>query len=145
MNALLNFIRCLSHINSGHKVVFLLLTIEITLAHVSVQFSLSVASDSLRPLGLQHTRPPCPSPAPRVYSDSCPLSWWCHPTISSSVNPFSHLQSFPASESFPVIWLIASGSQSIGASVSASILSMNIQGWFPLGLTGLIFFLAKEL
>ena len=93
----------------------------------SVQFSHSVMSDSLLYHG-QHTRLPCPSLFPKVYSNSCPLSWWCHPTISSSVVPFSfHLQSFPASESFPVRWLFASGGQKIGASASASVLPMNIQ------------------
>ena len=96
-------------------------------------------SDSLELHGLQHTRLPCPSPSPRVWSDSCPLSWWCHPTISSSVIPFSScLQSFPASGSFPVSQLFASGGQSTGVSASASVLPVNIQGWFPLGLTGSI-------
>ena len=96
-------------------------------------------SDSLQPLELQHTRLPCPSPSPRVCSNSNPLSWWCHPTISSSVVPFSScLQSFPASGSFPMSQFFSSGGQSIGASVSASVLPMNIQDWFPLGLTGLI-------
>ena len=94
-------------------------------------------SDSLWPHGLQHARFPCPSPSPRVCSNSCPLSQWYHPTISSSVIPFSScLQSFPASGSFPMSWLSASGGQSIGASASASVLPVNIQGWFPLGLTG---------
>ena len=93
-------------------------------------------SDSLRPPGLQNTRLPCPSPSPRVCSNSCPLSRWCHSTISSSVLPFSScLQSFPASGSFPMIWPFASGAQNIGASASASVLPMNIQGRFPLGLT----------
>ena len=101
------------------------------------QFSHSVVSDSLRPHGLQHTRPPCPSPTPEVCSDSCSLSWWCRPTISSSVIPFSsHLQSFPASGSFPMSRLFEWGGQSIGASASASVLPMNIQDWFPLGWTG---------
>ena len=96
------------------------------------QFSSSVMSDSLRPHGLQHARPPCPSPTPRVHSDSCPLSQWCHPTISFSVGPFfSCPQSFPASGSFPMSQLFASGVQSIG--VSASVLPMNIQDCFPLG------------
>ena len=81
----------------------------------SVQFSHSVVSNSLRPHGLQHTRPPCPSPIPGVYSNSCPLSWWYHPTISSSVISFSCLQSFPASGSFPVSQFFASGGQTIGA------------------------------
>ena len=98
------------------------------------QFSRSVVSDSLRPHALQHTRPPCPSPTPRIYSNSCPLSWWCHLTMSSSFVPFSScLQSFPASGSFPVSQFFTSGGQSIGVSASASVLPMNIQDWFPLG------------
>ena len=110
----------------------------------SVQFSRSVVSDSLQLHGLQHTKPPCPSPTPRVYSSS--LSWWCHPTISSSVIPFSAcLQSFPASGSFPMNQLFASGGHSIGVSASASILPMHIQDWFPLRLTGWISLLSKEL
>ena len=105
----------------------------------SVQFSSSVMSNSLRPHGLQHTRPPCPSPTPRAYSNSCPLSQWCHPTISSSVIPFSScLQSFPASGSFPVNQFFSSGGQNIGVSASASILPMNIQDWFPVRWTGWI-------
>ena len=89
-------------------------------------------SNSLRPFGLQHSRFPCPSPSPRACSNSCPLSRWYHPTISSSVIPFSSwLQSFPASGSFPMSQLFSSGGQSIGASASASVLPMNIQGWFP--------------
>ena len=104
-----------------------------------VQFSHSVVSDSLRPHGLQHARPPCPSPTPGVYSDSCPLCWWCHPTISYSVVPFSSCpQSFPASRSFPMSQFFASGGLSIGVSAQASVLPMNIQGWFLLGLTDLI-------
>ena len=106
-------------------------------------FSCSVMSDSLCPYGLQHTRLPCPSLSPRVCSNSCSLSRWCHPTISSSVTHFSCHQSFPASGSFPVSWLFASGSQSNGA--SASVLTMNIQGWFPSGLTGMISLLSKGL
>ena len=99
-------------------------------------FSHSVLLDSLQPHGLQHTRHPCPSPTPGVHSNSCPSSRWCHPTISSSVIPFSSCPpSFPASGSFP---LLTSCGQSTGASTSASIFQMNIQGWFPLGLTGLI-------
>ena len=94
----------------------------------------------LQPHGLQHARPPCPSPNPGVYSNSCALSWWCHPTISSSVIHFSsRLHSFPASGSFQMSQFFTSGSQSIGASASTSVLPMNIHGWFPLGLTGLIF------
>ena len=96
----------------------------------SVQFSYSVMT------GLQHSRLPCPSPTPKVYSNSCPLSWWCHPTISSSVVPFfSRLQSFPASGSFPMNQFFTSGgiwSFSIGVSASASVLPMNVQDWFPL-------------
>ena len=100
----------------------------------SVQFSRSVVSNSLPPHGLQYTRLPCPSPIPWPYSNSCPLSWWCHPTISSSVIPFSsYLQSFSASRSFQMSQFFASGGQSIGVSASASILPMNIQDWFPLG------------
>ena len=96
--------------------------------------------------GLQHTRLPCPSLSPGVYSSSCPLSKWCHPIISSSVIPFSSCpQSFPAWGSFPMNWLLTSGGQSIGASPSASVLPMNIQGWSPLGLTGLISLLSKGL
>ena len=92
-------------------------------------------SSSLRHHGLQHARPPCPSPTPGVYSNSCPLSWWCHPTISSSVVPFSsHLQSFPASGSFQMSQFFASGGQSIRVSNSASVLPMNIQDWYRLGL-----------
>ena len=94
----------------------------------------SVISNSLRPHGVQHTRLPCPSPSTRACSNSCPLSYWCHPTIPSSLVPFSSfLQSFPASGSFLMSWLFASGGQSIGVSTSASVFAMNIQGWFPLG------------
>ena len=103
------------------------------------QFSRSVVSDSMQPHGLQHTRLPCPSPTPRACSNSCPSSWWCHPTVSSSVIPFSFcLQSFPASGSFPRSLFFASGGQRIGVSASALVLPMNIQDWFSLGLTGLI-------
>ena len=102
----------------------------------SVQFSHSVVSDSLQPHRQQHARLPCPSPTPGVCSNSCPSCRWCHPTISSSVVPFSScLQSFPASGSFPVSQLFASGGQSIGVSASASVLPVNIQDWFPLGWT----------
>ena len=112
----------------------------------SVQFSLSVVSNSLQPHGLQHTRPPCPSPTPRVYPNSCPLSRWCHPTISSSVIPFSsRLQSFPASGSFQMSQFFPSGGQSIGASASALVLPMNIQDWSPLGWTGWISLQSKGL
>ena len=109
----------------------------------SVQFSCSVVSDSLQPRGLQHTRPPCPSPTPGIYPNSCPLSRWCHPTSSSSVIPLSCPQSFPASGSFQMSQVFTSGGQSIGA--STSVLPMNIQDWFPLGLTGLISWVSKGL
>ena len=103
-------------------------------------------SNSLWPHGLKHARPPYPSPTPGVYSNSFPLSRWCHPTISSSIVPFSScLQSFPASGSFQMNQLFASGSQSIGVSASPSVLSMSIQDWFPLGWTGWISLLSKEL
>ena len=98
----------------------------------SVQLSPSVMSDSLWPHRLQHTRLPCPSPTPRAYTNSCPLNWWCHPSISSSVH-FFFLQSFPASGSFPMSQFFASGSQSIGVSASTSALPMTIQDWFALG------------
>ena len=113
----------------------------------SVQFSCSQLCPTLcDPHGLQHTRLPCPSPIPRVCSNSCPSSRWCHPTISSSIVPFSsHLQSFPAWGSFQMSQFIASGGQSIGVSASASVLPMNIRGWYPLGLTGLISLLSKGL
>ena len=107
-------------------------------------FSCSVMSDSLWPHGLQYTRLPCPSPSPRACSNSCPLSRWCHRTISTFVVPFSsHLQSFPASGSFQMSQFFTSGGQSIG--VSASVLPMNIQDWFPLGWTGLISLHSKGL
>ena len=112
---------------------------------LSVQFSCSVVSDTLQPHGLQHARTPCPS-TPRAFSNSCPLSRWCHPTISSSVVPFSsRLQSFPESGSFPMSQFFASGGQSIGVSASASVLPMNIQDWFPLGWTGWISLQSKGL
>ena len=108
-------------------------------SHVSVQFNRSVMSNSLRPHESQHARPPCPSPSPGAHPDSHPSSPWCHPAISSSVLPFfSCFQSFPATESFPVSQFLASSGQIIGVSASASVLPMNIQDWFPLGLTGLI-------
>ena len=114
--------------------------------NIHLLFSLSVMSNSLQPHGLQHTRLPCPSPSPGACSNSCPLSQWCHPTISSSVIPSSsYLHSFPASGSFLMSWLFTSGGQSIGASASTSVLPMSIQGWFPLRLTGLISLLSKGL
>ena len=102
----------------------------------SVQFSLSVMSDSLRPYEPQHARLPCPSPTPRVHPNPCPLSWWFHPTISSSVFPFSCPQYFPASGYFQMSQLFVSGGQSIGVSTLASFLPMNTQGWSPLKWTG---------
>ena len=111
-----------------------------------VQFSCSVMSNSLEPHGLQHARCPCPSPTPGVYSNSCPLSQWCHPTISSSIIPFSScLRSFPASGSFQMSQLLASGGQSIWVLASTLVLPMTIQSWFPLGLTGLISLLSEGL
>ena len=112
----------------------------------SVQFSCSVMSDSLWPHGLYYARLPCPSPTTGVYSNSCPLSWWCHPAISSSFILFSsRLQSFPASGSFPMSQFFASGGQSIGVSASASVLPMNIQDWFSLGWIGWISLQSKGL
>ena len=105
-----------------------------------------VVSNSFRPYGLQNASLPCPLPTPGACSNSCPSSWWCNPTISSSVIPFSsRLQSCPASGSFLMSWLFTSGGQSIGVSASASVLSMNIQDCFPLGWTGLISIQSKEL
>ena len=112
----------------------------------SVQFSRSVVSDSLRPHESQHARPPCPSPTPGAYSNSCPSSWWCHPAISFSVILFSSCpQSFPASGSFQMSELFAWGGQSIGVSASASVLPMNTQGWSPVGWTGWISLQSKGL
>ena len=109
-------------------------------------FSRSVVSSSLQPHGLQHVRPPCPSPTPRAYSNSCPLSQWCHPTISSSVVPLScHLQPFPSSGSFQMSQFFASVGKSIVISASASVLPMNTQDWSPLGWTGWISLLSKGL
>ena len=117
-----------------------------TIKTLSVQFTHSVASDSLWPHGLQHARPPCPSPTPGVYSNWCPLSQWCHPTISSSVVPFSSCpQSFPASGSFQMNHLFTSGGQIIGVSAWTSVLPMNTQDWSPLGWTGWISLQSKGL
>ena len=119
---------------------------KIILVDIFLLFSCSVMSNSLWFCGLEHTRLPCPSLSPRVYSHSCPLSLWCHSTISSSVAPFSSCpQSFPASRSFPMSQLFTSGDQSIGVSASASVLPMNIQDWFPLELIHLLSLLSKEL
>ena len=112
----------------------------------SVPFSHSVVSDSLWPHGLQHTRLPCPSPTPGAFSDSCPLSWWCYPTISSSAVPFSScLQSFPASMSFQMSQLVTSGDQSTGVSASTSVLPMNNQDWYPLEWTDWISLQSRKL
>ena len=112
----------------------------------SVQFSCSVVCDSLRPHELQHARRPCPSPTPRVHSDSHPSSHWCHPAISSSVVPFSSCpQSLPKSESFPMSQLFAWGGQRIEVSASASVLPMNAQDWSPLGWAGWISLKSKGL
>ena len=118
----------------------------VILSFSSVRFSRSVVSDSLWPHGLQHVRPPCPSPTPGVYSNSCPLSQWCHPSISSSVIPFSsRLQFFLASGSFLMSQFFASGGQSTRVSASASVLPINIQDLFPLGWTGWISLQSKGL
>ena len=109
-------------------------------------FNHPVGSDSLRPHGLQHARLPCPSPSPGICSSSCPLHQWCHQVISSSDTLFSFCaQSCPESRTCPMSLLLASGDENTGASASASVLPMSIQGWFPLGLTGLIFSLSKGL
>ena len=130
-----------------HRQLFITRQYNIVLKqHGSVQFSHSVVSDFLRPHGLEHTRLSCPSPAPGACLNSCPSSQWCHPTISSSVIPFSScLQSFPTSGSFPMGQLFASGGQSIGISALATVLPTNIQDWFPLELTGWISLQSKGL
>ena len=124
-----------------------MLTLSTSLHHTSsVQFSRSVVSNSLRPHESQHTRPPCPSPTPGVHPDSCPLSWWCHPAISSSVVPFSSCPQFlPASESFPMSQPFTWGGQSTGVSALASVLPMNTQDWSPLEWTGWISLQSKGL
>ena len=117
---------------------------RITESLLFLLFSRKVMSNSLQPHGMQYARFPCPSIFPRVSSNSCPLCQWCYQTISSSIVPFFFcLQSFPASGSFPMIWLFTSDSQSIGTSASASVLPLNIQDWFPLGLTGFISWQSK--
>ena len=113
---------------------------------VLIQFSHSVVSDSLLPHRLQHARAPCPSPTPGVYPNSCPSSWWCHPTISSSVIPISsYPQSFPASGSFHMSQIFPSGGQSIRVSASTSVLPVNTHEWSPLGWTGWISLQSKGL
>ena len=134
------------HFCCSNTIFLFSLTFLLPWLHFQFEFSRSVVSDSLWPHELQHARPPCPSPTPRVHSNSCPLSQWCHPTISSSVVPFSSCrQSFLASGSFLRSHFFASGGQSIGASASASVLPINIQDWFPLGLTCLISLQSKGL
>ena len=127
------------------KMLYLYAT-EYSVQFSSVQFSRSVMSDSLRSHESQHARPPCLSPTPRVYSNLCPSSRWCHPAISSSVVPFSSCpQSLPASGSFPMSQLFARGGQSPGVSASATVLPMNTQDWSPLGWTGWISLQSKGL
>ena len=126
------------------RVTGMILIRAVASCHKYLLFSCSVMSHALRPQGLWHARLPCPSLSPRVCSNSSPLSQWCHPAISSSMTPFSSCpQSFPASGSFPMSELFTSGGQSIVASASTSALPRNIQGWFPLWLTGLISLLSK--
>ena len=142
------FIAHFSPANSlTYSLVYILNLLPIVFLYSSVrQFSRSVVSDSLQPQGLQHATPPCTSPTPGVYSNSCQLSWWCHPTISSSVIPFSsYLQSFPASRSFPMSQLFPSGGQSIWVLASTSVLPMNTKDWSPLGWTGWISLQSKGL
>ena len=126
---------------------FLLVWWDTILIHdLLLLFGCQVVSSSFQPHGLQHARLPCPSPTPGAYSNSCLLSWWCHPTISSSVIAFSScLQSFPASGSFPMSHFFVSGGQNIGVSASTSVLPMNIQDWIPLGWTGWISLQSKGL
>ena len=133
-------------INFSEWMIFKYRICELWRWNVSVQLSHSVMSDYLRPHGRQHVRIPYPSPTSRACSNACPSSQWCYPTISSSVVPFSSCpQSFPESGSFPLSQFFPSGSQSIGASALASVLPMNIQDWFPLGLTGWISLQTKGL
>ena len=128
-----------------HKVIRSFFHPRTSVKFFSPQFSRSVVSNTFRPHGLQHARPPCQSPTPGAYSNSCPLGPWCHRIMSSSVIPFSYLQSFPTSGSFPVSQFFTSGGQSFGVSASASVFPMNIQGWSPLGWTGWIFLQSKGL
>ena len=133
------FLQTIQNNVGGPSTRLLAKTLNFESCFSSVQFSHSVVSDSFWPHRLQHARPPCPSPTSGAYSNSCPLSQWCHPTISSSVVPFSFcLQSFPVSGSFPMSQFFTSGGQSIGVSALASVLPVNIQDWFPLGWTGWI-------
>ena len=140
------FLQLNSKLTGGNIYIFYLHSAHACLLSCSVQFSRSVMSDSLWPHGPQHARPSCPSLTTRDYSNSCPLSQWSHPIISSSVMPFSScLQSFPAPGSFQMSQFFASGGQSIGVSASASVLQMNIEDWFPLRWTGWISLQSKEL
>ena len=136
-------IRALVYFRS--KIILQYLVMVIITKTCSDQINHSVVSDSLWPHESQHARPPCPSPTPRVHWDSSPSSQWCHPIISSSVIPFSCLQSFPASGYFQMSLFFASGGQSIGVSVSALVLLMNIQNWFSLGWTGWVSLQSKGL
>ena len=130
---------CFIRISQHFKIIQVQLTPSWFVCLSSVQFSRSNMSNSLWPHELQHASPPCPSPPPGAYPNSCPLSRWCCPTVSSSVIPFSfRLQSFPASGSFPMSQFFAWGGQSIGVSALGSVLPMNVQDWFPLGWTGWI-------
>ena len=130
----------------GATIQYILTTLDLNHVSQLVQFSHSVVSDSWRPHESQHPRPPCPSPTPGVYWNSRPSSRWCHPAISSSIVPFSSCpQSLPASESFPMSQLFAGGGQSTGVSASASVLSMNTQGWSPSEWTGWISLQSKGL
>ena len=133
------------HILVGYTFNFFTWLYSYIFIYNSVEFSCSVVSESLWPHWLQHARLPCPSPTTGAYSNSCPSRRWCHPTISSSVADFFCLQSFPASRSFQMSQFFTSSSQSIGASASASVLPMNVQYWFLLGLTGWISLLSKGL
>ena len=135
------------HFYKGHMQMYKRYMKRCSTPLIIVQFSSFAQScPTLRPRGLQHARPPCPSPTSRFYSNSCPLSQWCHPTISSSVIPFSScLQSSPASESFQKSQLFTSGGQITGVSASTSVFPRNIQDWFPLGLTGWLSLQSKGL
>ena len=143
-----HIVKKISHVLTGVSVAFIQLSYaDSQRSFSSVQFSHSVVSDSLWPHESQHARPPCSSPTPGVYPNSCPLSWWCHPNISCSVIPFSScLRSFPTSGSFQMSQLFASGSQSNGVSASTSVPPINTQDWWsPLGWTGWISLLSNEL